>query len=134
MFKLRNRHSIAATIKSSMQPTFTDNEIASMAGLGTLIDVAAGDDIMTEGSAGTHVLFLTEGTAAVSRNGTVIAMVSPGDMVGEHALVTGEPRNATVTALEAVKALQFDTHQFRWLRLESAKFKTLSDELVSARN
>jgi CRP-like cAMP-binding protein len=134
MFDLLHRKSTTTrTIESSLRPTFTTNEIASMAGLGTLITLADRRELMTEGTAGNHVYFLVQGTAAVSRCGEVIAMLSPGDMVGERAFVTCEPRNATITALGPIIALQFDQQQFAWLRLESAKVKGLSDTLVSSR-
>jgi CRP-like cAMP-binding protein len=134
MFGLLNRKfATTRAIEPSLRPTFTRNEIASMAGLGTLITRDDRSELMTEGTTGNHVYFLVQGTASVSRGGEVIAMLSPGDMVGERAFVTGEPRNATVTAMQPLIALQFDQQQFAWLRLESAKVKGLSDTLVSSR-
>ncbi len=134
MFTLRNRKSpTARRIEPSLRSTFTDDDIASMAGLGTLVEIAAGNDLMTEGTAGTHAFFITAGSAAVRRGDTVIAMLSSGDLVGERAVVTGDERNATVTALTPVTALQFDRQQFSWLRLESSKAKDLSNTLIAAR-
>ena len=135
MFSIRNPKLVATrTITPSLRATFTNNEIASMAGLGTLIHIDARDELMAEGTAGDHVYFLCEGSAAVSRNEESITMLSPGDMVGERAFITGEPRNATVTAMEPLTVLQFDHQQFAWLRLESAKVRALSDTLVASRS
>ncbi len=48
-------------------------------------------------------------------------MLSPGDMVGEYALMTGELRTATATNLDPLAVLRLDHQLFAWLRLESAK-------------
>ena len=126
MFTLRNRKTaITRSIEPALREIFSTGEIASMAGLGTLIEVPAGTDMITEreveGTEGTHAFFICSGTAAVRRGDTVIAMLSAGDLVGERALVTGDDRNATVSVLETVTALQFDRQQFAWLRLESER-------------
>ena len=135
MFTLRNRKTaITRSIEPALREIFSTGEIASMAGLGTLVEVPAGTDLITEGTEGTHAYFICAGSAAVRRGDTVIAMLSAGDLVGERALVTGDDRNATVSVLETVTALQFDRQQFAWLRLESEKARTLSDTLIDRRS
>lgn len=130
-------HSPTATAARVVGPAlsgqFTDGEIASMARLGTVVHVASGDNLITEGSPGSHAFFITTGTASVKRNAEVVATLKSGDLVGERALVTGSARNATVTAMMPVTALRFDARQFAWLRLESRKVKSLSNDLVEAR-
>ena len=135
MFNLRFLASpTVRTIKPALTTSFSDAEIAMMADLGSLIHFASGDEIMREGSTGTHAYLITAGTAAVRRGDDWVASLSKGDMVGERALVTREPRNATVTARMPVTALRFDRHQFARLRSESPKLRDMSNDLVAARN
>jgi len=135
MFKLRNRPSTTVrTIEPALRSAFTDEEIAIMSELGSLTHVPCGDDLIVEGTAGTHAYFIVNGTAAVSRGGDVVAMLSRGDLVGENALVTGERRNATVTVRMPVTALRFDCDQFAAVRSELSKVQALSAQLVAARN
>lgn len=135
MFNFLSRKSTAVrTVEPALRSTFSEGEIASMARLGTIVHFSSGQTLMTEASEGTHAFFITSGTAAITRNGEDIAVLSEGDLVGERALITNEPRNATVTANMPVTALQFDRQQFAWLRLEWTKLKAMSNELVDARS
>lgn len=135
MFKFPARKSVTVrTVEPALSGDFTDAEIASMARLGTVVHFSSGQPLISEGTEGTHAYFITTGSAAVSRGNESVAVLRSGDLVGERALVTGEPRNATVTALMPVTALQLDVEQFAWLRLEWTKLKTMSDELVAARS
>ena len=122
------------TIEPALQTMFNEGQLASMAGLGTIVHFSSGEEIIAEGTDGTAAFFITAGTAAVSRAGAEIAVVSSGELIGEQALVTGQLRNATITALMPVTALKFDRQQFAWLRLESQKVRTLSDELIATRS
>ena len=56
-------------------------------------------------------------------------MLSPGDMVGEYAFMTGELRHAMGNNLDLLAVLRLDHQLFAWLRLESAKVCALSDSL-----
>ncbi|MEV5316237.1 Crp/Fnr family transcriptional regulator [Streptomyces sp. NPDC052687] len=65
-----------------------------------------------------HVLFLVEGwtkVTASAANGyeALLALRGPGDIVGESAALTGRPRSATVTALEAVRAVALEHERFK---------------------
>jgi CRP-like cAMP-binding protein len=53
--------------------------------------------LVTEGESGDTMFVLLHGTASVHRNGRKIAEIGTGDVVGELALLSRGPRNATVT-------------------------------------
>jgi CRP-like cAMP-binding protein len=134
MFKVPFRKSTTIrTVEPALSGHFTSAEIASMARVGTLVHFRSGETLIAEGTDGNNAYFITSGSAAVSRGNESVAVLRSGDLVGERALVTGEPRNATVTALMPVTALQIDREQFAWLRLEWTKLKSLSLDLVEAR-
>lgn len=135
MFNLRIlKSSTVRTLEPALRPEFTDHEIAMIADLGTLIHITSGDDLITQGDEGTHAYFIASGTASVQRDDDTVAMLSRGDLVGERALVTNEPCNATVTVRMPMTAIRFDRHQFARLRSESPKVLGLSNELVASRN
>lgn len=126
--------STVRTVKPALSPSFSDDEIALLAEVGSLTHVSSGAELMHEGSDGTHAYLITTGSAAVHRGDDWVASLGRGDMVGERSLVTSEPRNATVTARMPVTALRFDREQFARLRSESPKIRALSNELAAARN
>ena len=134
MFNFRLlKSSTVRTIEPALRDAFTDREISMIAELGSLTHLTTGDDLMTQDTEGTHAYLIASGSAAVQRGDDVVAMVSKGDLVGERALMTSEPRNATVTVRMPVTAIRFDRHQFARLRSESPKVQDLSDKLVAAR-
>lgn len=66
------------------------------------LSAEAGRDIVRQGDAGDALFVLLGGSAAVTRDGTVVAELGPGDYFGELALLDPAPRAATVTATSDV--------------------------------
>lgn len=67
----------------------------------TPISLPAGSVLIREGARGDEFMIILEGEVTVSQNGTTIARLQRGDLVGEMALLEadgGGRRNATVTA------------------------------------
>lgn len=64
---------------------------------------SAGDTLMSQGEIGTFALFIDSGEVEIlvrdQQGEKRVAVVGAGDLVGEMALVDGEPRSATVRAL-----------------------------------
>jgi len=64
-----------------------------------------GETIITQGEPGDRFFVITKGNAAVLRStpsmpqGTLVTQLSAGETFGEDALLSGEPRNATIRAL-----------------------------------
>jgi CRP/FNR family transcriptional regulator, cyclic AMP receptor protein len=72
--------------------------VAEMVALGVRRRFEAGQALMHEGDRGTHVELLLIGFVKVTTTDTLLAIRMPGDLLGETAVLTGAPRNATVTA------------------------------------
>lgn len=93
---------------------------------------------MTQGDAAEGLLILLEGTGQVllrSQDGDVrrIGRFTSGDLVGEMALVTREPRSATVMADSPIRALLVPTTAFDRLAVRHLELAVVLTELVADR-
>ena len=90
-------------------------ELAEIAQLMDEVDVPAGHVLMTQGDPGRQMFVVARGRVAVERNGHRINELGPGGAVGEMALISEGPRNATVTAMEPSLLLVADHRGFHSL-------------------
>lgn len=90
----------------------SDDELEHLAGLADVIDVPAGRLLMEEDGFGGEVFLLLEGEARVLKHGEQLAILGPGQFVGEMALLDHHPRSATVETTAPVRALVFDPRAF----------------------
>jgi CRP/FNR family transcriptional regulator, cyclic AMP receptor protein len=97
------------------------------------VDLPAGFQLTKEGASGQEFVLIVEGAADVIRRGKKINTVAGGDFVGEIALVTDEPRTATVRTTAPTQALVLTRRDFRALmkRIPSIQLKVL--DAVAAR-
>ena len=91
------------------------SELAEIASIADEIDLPEGKVLIKEGDSGREFVVLAEGTAEVERGGRKVADIGPGDFVGEIALISKTPRNATVTTTSPVRALVITDRAFRQL-------------------
>jgi CRP/FNR family transcriptional regulator, cyclic AMP receptor protein len=92
------------------------NEVASIA---DEIDLPEGKELMREGERGREFIVILDGTADVTQNGKRIRRLGKGDFLGEIALVTKQPRTATVTTTSPMRALVITDRDFAHLLRES---------------
>jgi CRP-like cAMP-binding protein len=93
-------------------------ELARIDRLFTIHDLGAGQVLTTEQTVGRQAFIILSGRAAVTIRGRPIATVGPGEIIGEMALLDRQPRTATVTALEPVRAFVLDPRSFNTLLAE----------------
>ena len=88
---------------------------------------AAGEVLFREGDPGDCLHLVRKGSVTVSRQlggrDTVLAYVPAGQYVGEMALLTDQPRTATVTAAVATETLQLDGSAFMALLAEHPQLR-----------
>ena len=73
-------------------------ELRSITHLMTTTNVKKGRSLTKQGQTGREFIVILEGEASVVQNFRTVATLRPGDFFGEHSVLTGEPRLATVTA------------------------------------
>jgi hypothetical protein len=77
------------------------------------MNIEAGQVLCRQGDLGDELFLIVHGDATVSRNGREVATLGPGMYFGELALLTDEPRNATVTASTDMVLLVLNRRSFR---------------------
>jgi CRP-like cAMP-binding protein len=91
----------------------TKKELGEVARVADEIDLRAGKTLIREGSPGREFFVLVDGTADIKRKGKKIDSAGPGDFFGEMALLSDQPRNATVVTTSPVDALVVTARNFR---------------------
>lgn len=79
---------------------------------------SAGTMLTVEGAAGYSFFLIESGSVKVERAGEVLEELGPGDFFGEAAILTGQRRNATVTASSDATLLVLFGTEFRVLENE----------------
>ncbi len=91
-----------------------------LATFATEASVAEGQMLMKQGDYSYELIAIEEGTADVIRDGSKIASVGKGDLIGEMGLLAREKRNADVIA----------TSPMRVIKLTHWEIRRMSDDTV----
>lgn len=103
----------------------TPRTLASVADQMVATPVSAGTVIIREGDPGDCFYLVRQGRVFVQRGPerTTIAELGEGDFFGETALLTGQPRNATIAAAEDSVLYALSEPDFKRAMAESASFE-----------
>jgi CRP-like cAMP-binding protein len=74
--------------------------------------VQPGDVLCQEGTPGDYFYMIVDGEAEVRKGQKVLSTMGPGEVFGEMALLTGEPRSATVVARTPMELYQLHQEHF----------------------
>jgi CRP/FNR family cyclic AMP-dependent transcriptional regulator len=110
-------------------------ELREIAAAADEIDLPEGKVLTREGDRGREFFVLLDGTAEVRRSGELIRTLGAGDFLGEIALISQEPRTATVTTASPVRALVITDQSFGALLshqpgVREKVLETLADRLA----
>jgi putative ABC transport system ATP-binding protein len=84
---------------------------------------AAGETVIREGESGEEFFVISDGEVEVIRADHEVARLGPGDFFGEVALISGEPRNATVVAESEVDTYVLGKTDFETALAASRSFR-----------
>jgi CRP-like cAMP-binding protein len=92
------------------------NELRLAASLLTELDIPAGRVLMRQGQMGHECFVIMNGHAVVERDGSIVANVTSGSLVGELALMGAPTRTASVTAASDMEVVVMSRTEFATLR------------------
>jgi CRP-like cAMP-binding protein len=115
----RRINSVPGTLlESRLASRIPSSELKTLHRRGTFIRVPAGRQAMIEGRVGRECMVVVDGSFVVERDGDRVADLKSGDFMGEIALLTNRPRNATVTATDDSVVYAFSRREFTSLLRE----------------
>jgi len=113
-------------------PLFSEcskRELEYIAQIADEIAFPAGRTLIEEGKPGREFFVIAEGTVEVRRKGRKLPMRGDSNYFGEMALLTGKPRNASVTTTSPVRALVITDRAFKQLLNQ---VRSLSPKLLAS--
>ena len=111
----------------------SQRELARIADLADELSLPSARTLTAQGAGGFEFIILVEGQADVVRGVRKVNELGPGDFVGEIALVTGEPRTATVKTQGPSRILVLTASSFRALMRDVPSIKDKVLEAVTRR-
>jgi CRP-like cAMP-binding protein len=111
-------------------------QLGEIASLTDLVEVPADTQLIREGAEGRDFMVIVEGAVEVRRKGRTLNELGAGDFIGEMALISKAPRNATVMTTQPTTLLAVTDRAF-WGLLERAPdlktsvIKAMGDRLQS---
>jgi CRP-like cAMP-binding protein len=128
-----------STLAGALQPfgSLNDEILALLQRNMTLQRFEPGDLLMKQGDRGTSLMIVEEGSVEVTveegANRHLLKRAHVGEILGEMALLTKEPRMATVTALTPVVARVLSAELFDELAASNPRISTLLTLLLASR-
>lgn len=108
--------------------------ISSAAALVDVVTLRSGATLTSEGEFENQAFLLVEGQVAVTVGEDLVAVLGPGELVGELGVIDRRlPRTATVTAMTPVTACVLTPRGFDSLRRGFPAVAALVDRTVAAR-
>ncbi|MEO1206553.1 MAG: Crp/Fnr family transcriptional regulator [Pseudomonadota bacterium] len=89
--------------------------------------------VFSTGEAGDCLFLVKTGAVQIVMFGTILEVVKPGSMLGEMALIDGEPRSATAIATEPTELVKIDRGAFRILVQQNPDFALSVMSLMAKR-
>jgi len=99
-------------------PLFSEcskRQLAQIAAIADELAFPADSTLIKEGEAGHECFVIVDGGIELRRRGRRIPLTGDANIFGEMALLTGAPRNATLTTLSPVRALVITNRAFNRL-------------------
>jgi sigma-B regulation protein RsbU (phosphoserine phosphatase) len=103
----------------------SDSAVGALAALAELVHLPGGTRLFEKGEAGTAIYFVLDGTVRVHQGEVVVGYLAAGEVFGEVAGLSNEPRSASVTAESDARLLKLE---------QDAVYSVLADHPGAARS
>lgn len=113
--------------------SFTPREVAQISARGRRVKLPEGWSPIWEDTPADKAYILLEGSVSVRRDGTEIAQLGSGDIVGEAAIVGHTLRTASIVALTPLVAIHFTDDDINELIAEMPSFREKLVAVVESR-
>lgn len=113
--------------------SFTPREVAQISAHGRRVKLPEGWSPIWEDTPADKAYILLEGSVSVRRDGSEIAQLGPGDIVGEAAIVGNTLRTASIVALTPLVAIHFTDTDVKELLEEMPSFREKLVAVVESR-
>jgi cAMP-dependent protein kinase regulator len=122
---------------SSLFTSFEEEALEQILSSTSLRSYSQGQVIVKEGDQGSSLFLIVSGTVTVftSESGSPLplAELGPGDFFGEVSLLTGKPRTATITAKDAVAAIELDSESVDEIAAQHPQVRAVLEEFYNRR-
>ncbi len=123
---------------SALFASFREQVLEEILTSTTLRSYQEGDIVVTEGETGSSLFLIVTGRVKVFTRGArgehlPLAELGPGDFFGEVSLLTGKPRTATITAREAVTAIELSKQDVDRIAAEHPEVRAVLEEFYQRR-
>ena len=108
-------------------------ELESVAATMRRHELPEGARVFDEGDAGESLYFVNAGRLEVKAQGSKLGVVAAGDCIGEFSFLTGEPRTASIRALEPSELLELSAGAMRKITEKHRRLKDVLFELYRER-
>ena len=117
----------------------TDDELKTLVSAAAVRQFGAGELLIRQGEEGDSMFIFRSGTAELFQNGADgkpkhLADYHPGNFTGEMALMTGDPRSASVRAVTDIEVIEMDREGLRRLFKEHPETVTAIADIIAVRN
>ena len=92
-----------------------------------------GETVFATGDFGDKVYFIIKGETAVERDAALLATLHAGDVFGEAALISNQPRNATIRATGPLDTVAVSREAFQELLMHLPGLNSTMQELMCER-
>jgi CRP/FNR family cyclic AMP-dependent transcriptional regulator len=101
--------------------------------LGTAQDMAQGGTFFDEGQRSDRMYYLVEGSVGLIRSKKTLDIIKAGEVFGEMAVISEQPRSAAAVARSDCKALSMDTRQFQQALQATPEFALMLMNIMNNR-
>jgi CRP-like cAMP-binding protein len=96
-------------------------------------EVAQGGSFFDEGQTSDRMYYLVEGSVGLLRNKKTLDIIKAGEVFGEMAVISGEPRSAAAVARSDCKVLAMDSRQFQQALQTTPEFALMLMNIMNHR-